>query len=228
MGSNILKFVSKNKRVVKCSGWTRSSLQWRKGIEMHRSLCKVATSEDSEAKQEPLKYRLTQHWEFVLSSLRKEVVEIKKSSLPGTPYEKMYFPSNKHCRTGQKWGWGVHFPVKGPQGGGSRAHGEVVMAETAALLTAQHSWGLDSVLTHFGSKSTRDCTGNAKDLESSCDEFKGHRSSRLTTHKRPEGPQPTKVTHWGCHCYILAKLLSTHWTIRWMRSPYERKFHKTL
>lgn len=108
-----------------------------------------------------MKYLLTQHWEFVLSSLSREVVRNRKNPLPGDPYEKCTGPARNNA--GQAGG--VISQLKGHrqwEKSTAAMDGEVVMAELAALLTPQHFWGLGLGLTHFGSKSTRDWTGNAK------------------------------------------------------------------
>ena len=72
---------------------------------------------ESEVRPESLKYLLTQHWEFVLSSLRREDVKNRKSRLLGGPYEKMHLSCHKTIQ-GRLGG---HFPVARAQGSGRRA-----------------------------------------------------------------------------------------------------------
>lgn len=84
-----------------------------------------------------MKYLLTQHWEFVLSSLSREVVRNRKNPLPGDPYEKCTGPARNNA--GQAGG--VISQLKGHrqwEKSTAAMDGEVVMAELAALLTPQH------------------------------------------------------------------------------------------
>lgn len=163
MWSKVLKLVSKNKRVGNALGERRTSLRWRKGIEMHRSL----TGTPEARSEERVRYRRSHE----ISS--DPALGICPKFLEQGGCEKQKEPLAR----GSVWEdalalWetmqgrlGVISQLKGHrqwEKSTAAMDGEVVMVELAALLTPQHFWGLGLGLTHFGSKSARDWTGNAK------------------------------------------------------------------
>lgn len=224
--SKVLKLVWKSKRVAKYPGWAGSSLWWRPELRCTEadwdpgSKLREERFFLSKAQQEPLKHLLTQRWGFVPGSLSRKMQRTKRASCLGDPYREMHLPWGRPFRAG-----GASFPslraTRQWEKSTIAVDGEV-MTERALDPTAL--WGQRLDLTHFGSKSTRDCAGNAEGLGILPRRVQQPEVIKITTTLRFEGPQQTKA-----HCYVPSKSSLTHWAVQMDKEvPQGQKFSLKL